>query len=1262
MLRTNRPYLAPSWLLLLMGGLVVFALVVIYPQQDLVEQVVQAPQSELSSTYVANLLRTAPDDPKLRLWLATQEFEQGNFAKVRPTLQPALNATDPELRREALWLIWQADAGIAKRLPPHSSEHQSRRDELGRQLVRLSREEWSAERQETMAMQAFEFDQPDIGVTLFRQLAERSLGSKAAVDLYVRAATTALSHGQYRHSAELYLDARRQTRDATQARTCFLSALRTLQSGNLLADALSTAERDIGDLADDQETLIFVTHLARAAGRPDVADRYVRQLLRLSLLRQLEQLRLTETHAGAWPQKASLRPGEQAGGPLLPFDDKIYTLGYEVFLENRKLEDAWKVAASAVRQVPEQAAWRERLAKVAEWTGRQEQALDNWWQLARLTQRDDAWQAVLRLAPGLLNDKAIIDALQYEVGKRPGEIRLLQELITAWERSAEPRAALDYLAQRNHRRSEPLELEIMADLAERAADGQLALQTWQRLFQKPGEATTPRVIRAATLALAQGKNQEALHWLELARANQGHSAANGPDLLRLTGEVAEIEQHDDQAIQSFTDLIRSGHAEPRDFDALIRLLEDPYPLEAAGFAISAWERFKDVRHLIRGLDIYPSRQQWAAMNSLFDRLSPTARAPYSSLPELQRRPDFLRLRAACLQNIGRSTEARRDITTALNLVPGSRELQTTLLWLLIDGNDAPALRRFLAIREPGWRHDPRMHDGLAAAYLALSRPKVALDRYLTPHLDEHRDDFLWMMNYADALEQNQHADRAWRLRRHLLGQEWQGAATAAVDGKNEPNSIRRNWLKSDKLDQTRRLARSRLLMTQGGGDSGLATLRELLRLDRDADGHYSSGTMETAIGWLQGAGEYSAERGHLWQHYARSRGKPANLPLWAEVSVALAENNDAELRPLLEQYGERLPRYDRINAARRVGDLRLAQSDAFETQTDQSDDDPLHMQLAESLLQFSDHAGTTLANRQLGAFDERQAAIDWHLAINPKLSLDFHLGNIQRHHVVASAIGQAPDERFTSLRINWRHDDGESSLLAEKRHSLSDYTPLLLEHEHRIDDRLSLRIGLGQHLVSQESTALRVAGMKDRLAFSLSYQPTRLDRITLEQVAERYQLQTGSPVGTGNRSTITVSHALRQESPNLEISAFWSTHRFNRQASYSDPALTPLLPTGVATVGDLQPAFFLPEDFNFYGLRLSTDTRYEQQYSRALRPYGSMARTWHSELGAGYDVRLGLAGSLLGADHFSLTWGMAKAGIQTSGPTRELNFNYRLHY
>ena len=84
--------------------------------------------------------------------------------------------------------------------------------------------------------------------------------------------------------------------------------------------------------------------------------------------------------------------------------------------------------------------------------------------------------------------------------------------------------------------------------------------------------------------------------------------------------------------------------------------------------------------------------------------------------------------------------------------------------------------------------------------------------------------------------------------------------------------------------------------------------------------------------------------------------------------------------------------------------------------------------------------------------------------------------------------------------------------------------------------------------------------------------------------------------------------------------------------------------------------------FSFYGIQLTTNMRFERDYTRAMRPFAAIARTWHSQQGPGYSVRLGLAGSVLGTDHLSLLWSVGKSGAQSLGLTREIQLIYRNHY
>lgn len=1258
----ERPLLAPLWLIVLLAAIVGLALFLLYPRTDLERRLTEMPDTELSAAYLANLLRSDPENPRLRLLLARRQAEMGKPAEARATLQPALATSDAAVRQEAHWVEWELNQREYRFLPAGAAR-EAMRGRLLAQLQALAAMPLAVEQQIELASKAYQLGQPTLGAGLFKAIGQRIDNPAAAARLYERAAGKSLANGDYQGSAELYLLARASTADPALARRHFHSALRTLQSGNLLQQAIETGEREIGPLADDQETLLLMTRLARAAGRPDIADRYVRRLLKLALMQQWRALEI----ARAWGE-GSFRNASSAGtarGPGIAFDDRIYTLGYEVFLENRKLEDAWQVADSAVRQVPEDAAWRERLARVSEWTARPQVALANWVKLAHAGHGDEAWQAVLRLAPSLFDDAALIPALQYQIGRQPADLRLIRELVAAYERLGTPAPAIAYLQGLSQRQPKPEIIELLAELAERAGNTEVALAAWERLFADPAQLTPARALRVAVMLLIRGQRSESLAWLERARERAGTASAEEIEYWRLHGQLAELHQRDAQAIDAFRRLVDADKAEAGDYDALIRLLQLAAPLEAARMSAHAWDKFDEPRYLIQAMTLYSARNRWPEIGQLLARIDTAPDATRHALKPLQVQPVFLRLAGTYQQNIGQFALARRNFEAGLRLAPDAADLQQALLWLFIDGNDAASLRKLLATHERSWARNPALHDALASSYQALSLPQVALQRYLTPRAPAHRDDLLWMMNYADALDQNQQSELAWRLRRLLLSEEWQRSR-----GNDGLRQARQRWLTEEGLDEARRIARTRLMLTQRPGDPAREVLGELLRLDRSDRDSFSNAAAETAIGWLQDHAEYSAERAFLHHQYARTRSNRANRPLWAEITVALAERDTPAIGQLLATFDESLPRYDRVNAARAVDDLRLAQSAAFEAQTDQTDDNPTHLQLTETLLAFSNHGGVALASTDLDSIEEREGSASWHLAINPRLALDIDWGRIQREVKKPEVMRAVPDETLLSTRLNWRHGDGETVFRIDRRESFAAYTPLAIEHEQRIDDRLSLRIGLGSDLPSQESQPLRVAGMKDRAFVSLRYRPTRMDQLLLEHSQERYQLQSGARVGSGRQTALTYAHTYRQEARDLEFSAFWSKHDFSRVDDFSgfsdrDARIARLFPADFVSPGGNQPPgadYYLPDDFSFYGIRLSTDVRHEREYTRATRPFASIARTWHSELGSGYDLRLGLAGSLLGADHLAFSFGYGKAGTQTNAPVRDMRLTYRLHY
>ncbi len=1263
----ERPKVAPIWLILLLAGLVGSALWVLYPRDDL-EQRLQATHGnvELTESYLRNLLRSEPDNAQLQALLQRIEKEKSQQ-------QLAVQTTPPTALQQAqqdAWKDWEASYLQFQQTAAKTPQREAQRlDAVRKQqllpLGALDEAQLLYTGQAALAMQ-----DADLARRSFDILLQRASANDAPQVLEI-AAKAALGNGLYDVASRWYLEASQAgTNTEAQKKIYLQGAVAVLQSGNHTAQALALAEKELAAYTADPAVLRQLIDIARAAGRPEVAQRYAKMLLQLTLLEQLYPAERSaqwapHTPAQLLPQQVfwddegparhpAFRATADRPAPKLAFDDKTYELGYTVFLENRNLEDALRVAKAAVQQAPSNITWRRRLAQVAEWSNRPQEALTQWHIIAKQTNQDAAWQQVLRLAPGLLEYQALADGLQYQLRRAPGDKRLIAEMVSNYERIGQPEQAIALL-QRLPQRT-PEQSEALASMYEHTGEDEKALRQWESLFQQPQTITHARAMKAAVLALRLGQGAKGLAWLRGASGPLPSDPEAAADFLRLYAELASRQNATGEATTAYQSLLRNPTSTPEDYDALIDLLRQQGQMrEAAALSGTAWDKHHAPRHFVQALMLYGQQQDWAAATPLVNSLS-SGLEP-ATVQQLRSDPLYFSLLGHYYQGMQRPEQARAIYQAGLKAFPDSVDLRQSLLWLAIDSNDTDTLKQLLATHEAQWKHDPSMHDALASAYQALSLPQVAITQYLQPHVQERANDFLWLMGYADALEQNQQADQAWRLRRQLLEKEW---ASRPRPGTSQRAELVQ-WLQATGDDAVRRMARNRLIMTQRPGDTGTAAMREILRLDPQGKTQLSEAATETLISWYQEAGEYQAVRAHLWERYSRQRS--ANLPLWAEITTALANDDRALAGQLLERHEDALPRYDRINAAVLVGDTRRAQSDAFEAQTFQPDDDQLNQQLVDTLLSFSDHAGIQHASRRLNELSEEQTTARLHWAVNPRWSVDLDASRTQRSIRDRSQLAAVDDERGIDAYLRWKNGNSSASFRAGRRESLDTYNPLQLQWEQRIDNRLRLRLEAGRQLPTEETTAMRLGGMKDRLGVGLTYQPTRLDTVSLEHFRDRYHLQTGADIGRGHTTTLQYMHALRGGTPSVDVGAFWSNFNFSERnlQSLSGRQLNILryLPDSPASI----PAnYLLPQSFQYYGVVISTNQRFMEEYTRAVRPFASLALTRHSREGSGYGLSVGLAGSVLGQDHLSVGFNFSKSSPLTTGHTRELQVSYRRHF
>jgi polysaccharide biosynthesis protein PelB len=260
----------------LLGAVValIILLVLVFPNKKLFEELLsRSADNSLSIAYLENLLRSDQSNMDWRLLLAGAKVERISFSELDSLLQPIWlqgnKAQQQRARQIRLHGISIADQRGNQVLP------KSEVDELLQQVMAESNNTTQLVR---LANSAILLDRREIVLNVYRRMAQVS--PKNYRKHLLEAAERSLGLGRYRLAADLYFLARQQA-PLQKARRYFRLAIGALMANNHYSEALSDAERYLGDLKSDAETLRFLIRTARAADSSARAAHYARMLLDL---------------------------------------------------------------------------------------------------------------------------------------------------------------------------------------------------------------------------------------------------------------------------------------------------------------------------------------------------------------------------------------------------------------------------------------------------------------------------------------------------------------------------------------------------------------------------------------------------------------------------------------------------------------------------------------------------------------------------------------------------------------------------------------------------------------------------------------------------------------------------------------------------------------------------------------------------------------------------------------------------------------------
>lgn len=744
-------------------------------------------------------------------------------------------------------------------------------------------------------------------------------------------------------------------------------------------------------------------------------------------------------------------------------------------------------------------------------------------------------------------------------------------------------------------------------------------------------------------------------------------------------EMARLLQKEDKAIEAYQRLLRTNAQEHADLLNLIALLEHDRPMVAAKAAMFGFDQTGDAQFVQLALNA--SLRAGDHAGGLRFLRTPQVQQVQS----LKRDHAFLATRSTLLQRAGELEEAERDLRSALALRPADGNYRAGLLWLLIARRDTPALKQVLSLWARDAEDDPAIWGAFAAANMSINRQRDALHWFRKSGFV--REDYLWLMSYAEALEANSQPELAWRLRRHVwlelrrpqVLQEvdvdqlkaWRdrlGALAPLFASGDSAFALIQALLRADAKELTgtqpiaapkngRELAALIAVEDAAGKESDATPWQQQVTAHEagarpKGDVHMSAAVRELALAYALSREAHDLARAWLATRFARQLA----TPLWADLSLALASDDRARLAQMLDDLPDWLPMYDRIEAAHRTGQIGLAQTLAFNQMTHLPHDEELHARFTALSSAQPPTLVASASQAQRGALQRTELRTELTTDITPRLKLTFSLGKVQQSSKNNNELQAVPeDERTAEAALQFAVPHGTLAAAIHHRQAARPTTGLRLSYTLTAIDGLELSAQLGIHQPAAENALLRVGAMRSGFGANASYALSRSEYLRAGFGWHRYETQAGTDLGSGLTWSMEAGTHLRIEYPNLTLRAFAAGGRFSQSGQF-DAQIARLLPFSAANYR------FLPEDDTVVGLGIGIGTVANGGYTRAWRPFGDIGISYGSQSGRNLNFSGGVAGSVLGSDTLNLRFTRSAGTPAAPDGFHELGLDYRWLY
>ena len=907
-----------------------------------------------------------------------------------------------------------------------------------------------------------------------------------------------------------------------------------------------------------------------------------------------------------------------AAAPV-PYDQRYYDTGYQVFVEAGNLPRARQVVENALYWRPGDPVWIERLARVAGWQGDLEISLAAWRRRAETDNDEEAWRQVLILAPLTYHDELTLRARRRLLARHPADADLVARVAEEYERLGRPAEGLAFLESWRRRYPSPALFRALQRLAENNGEDLRAAGYYRAAMDRYG-VQPDAAMRAADLTWLGGDRAAAYARL----SEDAEHLDYHPGVTRRLAVMASEQGDARAALVHYRRLDQHGDAGVADYQRYLQLARYGDPDRQAHILDQLWRATGDPGLALSRLALLREQGDGAAVSDFFADLDQQQRRLFMA------RPDFLRAYADYRLSRGDRAGAEDLLRRALALAPADRDTRLAWLWFLVATGNDRELDAVLADQEPGYRQQPFYWEALAAANLALDRPEAAL-RYQRVLLARDPGDWRRRWAYAQTLLAAGRDDQAWPVMRAL----W----------RNPP-------AESEIAPAARSLYREMRSALASRFEGGDGQLRFQQRAWADTSEDQRADRAEWLAQWALSVD--APELARRWYRLQR-QWRGGTLPAGSALALANLESDYDRVAAVRDHWGGSLTAGERLEADQTLGRTRLAAAELAEQQRWAARQADRHPRQESLLLPASRRLDLGLERRRLGPLTVSDETLGQSLPVGDRWRWDWRAR--QRHFSSRDRSRLRVDETARRLDLTAAHQgravDTQLTLGLERLFG-RDRTGLNLVVDGDPAARWGWRWQYQWRAPADESSELLLAGRRSGPALDLTWRPASQWDNGLSLAHYDYQDLDGDDLGRGWRATAqsTWRPWRSRWSPGLRLRHTRAGFSGQRPLSLDEDLSRP--------GAEDTPA--VPRSYHETELSLLLGQPDPHIRPHRLQAWAELGVTENSRSGLGLNGRVGVEGPLLGRDAWRL---YGERGTNTGGAEEDshrFGLDYEFYY